>query len=65
MATTAYKDWKYTIEHIDDYHIKVRVYRKGERKIFDTFVIGCFEDWNIVEDDIHTVIDQLKVSKKK
>lgn len=55
------KHFDVTTEHIDDVNVLVRVYKKGEKKIFNRFIVEDYGDWNAVED---TIEYQLKVFEK-
>ena len=56
----AYKpQFRYTTEHINDVDVVVRVYKRGERRIFHKFVVKDFGDWNAVENAIESVIESL------
>lgn len=52
-------DFRYTTEHITDTDVLVRVYRKGERRIFHKFFVQDNGDWNSVEYEIESVINSL------
>lgn len=56
--TNSSKCYRYTTEHIDDYHVLVRIYKRGERKIYRKFVVEYF-DWNTVDDAIETMIESI------
>lgn len=44
--------FRYTTEHINDYDVLVRVYKKGEKKIHEKFFVKDYGDWNKVEHEI-------------
>lgn len=41
--------YRYTTEHINDNDVLVRVYKKGERKVYEKFFVKDYGDWNKVE----------------
>ena len=52
-------DFRYTTEHLADGVVLVRVYKKGERRIFHRFFVQDDGDWNSVEYEIENVINSL------
>ena len=52
--------FRYTTEYINDTDILVRVYKKGERKIYHKFTVSDYGDWNAVEDEIKRTIETLE-----
>lgn len=52
--------FRYTTEHINDTQILVRVYRKGQQRIFRKFTVNDYGDWNGVEARIEAVLALLK-----
>lgn len=52
-------DFRYTTEHLADGVVLVRVYKKGERRIFHRFFVQDYGDWNSVENEIEDVINSL------
>ena len=53
-----YKGYKYTIEHINDTDVIVRIYKSG--KFLHKFSVCDFGDWNEVEGQIQRQIDLSK-----
>ena len=41
--------FRYSTEHINDYDVLVRVYKRGEKKIYEKFFVKDYGDWNEVE----------------
>ena len=52
-------DFRYTTEHLADEIVLVKVYKKGEKRIFHRFFVQDNGDWNSVEYEIENVINSL------
>lgn len=51
--------FRYTTEHINDVDVIVRVYKRGERRIYHKFSVQDYGDWNEVEAEIEAEIESL------
>ena len=44
--------FRYTTEHLNDTDVLVRVYKRGERRIYNKFFVKDYGDWNAVDNYI-------------
>lgn len=52
-------EYTHTTEHIDNYHVLVKIYKKGTKSMIHSFVVEDFGDWNEVDAAIKDAIERL------